>query len=313
MRESKLYEEKTSLGISRHILILQRRSRRKASHSGALPAFFLAKPPHPLSFTAEKPADQAKDLAEILLQKRILVRCERMYKKPPPGQARLTRFPRKLVLPEPQERATFARESFYAWGYQRPMSPWAYFYAGLIVLGVLFACLFPLAPLKLRLAVVYISAGLLSVILSVLAVRSVMATVSWIGTGRTVWLLPNLLADDVPFKSLFTPVISVQERSEGPIWKGLAARAGVLVALASIVWGLYSRGPDQASVKRGASKLHDEMLEWLNLHREHSKKIGSSEAGTTATEPLVDGDAAAPDPSPPLDNGETTEYFNEEL
>lgn len=41
---------------------------------------------------------------------------------------------------------TFQEEYFYAWTYDRPMSPWTYLWSGLVVVIVMLCCLFPLAP-----------------------------------------------------------------------------------------------------------------------------------------------------------------------
>jgi translocation protein SEC62 len=241
--------------------------------------FFEANPHVAETFTSKNkpPEDRAKEVAELLLRKNILIRCERKFKKPPPGQARLTKFPRKLIPPATSyDRATFVRDSFYAWGYERPISMWSYIWAAVMVVVVLAACLFPLAPHWVRLAVVYLSAGLLSLILALILTRSVVAVVTWVGTGRTVWIMPNMLADDVPIKDLFNPYISVEERTpDHPLWKQLVARGLAVVGIVVVGAVLYSRGPDQAAVKKGASRIHDDVLDWLNLQRAGYGKLGN--------------------------------------
>lgn len=61
--------------------------------------------------------------------------------------------------------------------------------------GVLGACLFPLAPNWAKVAVFYLSSGLLILILGLLLLRGTLAAVTWIVSGRTLWLLPNLLSE----------------------------------------------------------------------------------------------------------------------
>lgn len=89
----------------------------------------------------------------------------------------------------------FGEEAFYLWTYERPTSPWTYVIAVLGVLGVLLACLFPLAPYPVKAAVFYLAASLLAVILGILTLRLLLASVSWVVSGHTVWLLPNILSD----------------------------------------------------------------------------------------------------------------------
>lgn len=57
------------------------------------------------------------------------------------------------------------------------------------------ACLFPLAPNWVKIGVFYLTAGLLCLILATLALRSALALSSWLLTGRTLWLLPNVLSE----------------------------------------------------------------------------------------------------------------------
>lgn len=90
---------------------------------------------------------------------------------------------------------TFSEDSFYAWQYERPSSPYRFLFAVLLVVVVMMFCLFPLAPQPIKLAVVYLSMTLLTLIFSVLTVRSILAAVTWISTGKTVWLFPHMLSD----------------------------------------------------------------------------------------------------------------------
>jgi translocation protein SEC62 len=93
---------------------------------------------------------------------------------------------------------TFQEEFFYAWQYERETSPWLYFFSGLVVVVVIAACLFPLAPYWLRLTVVYAAMALLTLIFAIIIVRSIIALTTWVVAGRTLWLFPYLLADVPP-------------------------------------------------------------------------------------------------------------------
>jgi hypothetical protein len=90
---------------------------------------------------------------------------------------------------------SFQEEFFYAWQYEREASPWLYVFSALVVVVVIAACLFPLAPYPVRLGVVYTSMALLSAILAIIVVRSIIAGVSWVALGRSLWLFPYLLSE----------------------------------------------------------------------------------------------------------------------
>jgi hypothetical protein len=60
---------------------------------------------------------------------------------------------------------------FYLWMEDRPMPPWQYAMAVLMVVGILVVCLFPLAPYWLRISVVYFFLGLLAFIFALILVR----------------------------------------------------------------------------------------------------------------------------------------------
>lgn len=90
---------------------------------------------------------------------------------------------------------SFAEDAFYAWTYDRPSSPWMLVFTILGMAGVLAACLFPLAPYGIKVTVFYLASGLLTVILGTLVLRLFVAATSWILTGKTLWLLPNVLSE----------------------------------------------------------------------------------------------------------------------
>jgi hypothetical protein len=60
---------------------------------------------------------------------------------------------------------------------------------------VLGACLFPLAPNWAKIAVFYLSSGLLALLLGSLLLRGAVAAATWIVSGHTLWLLPNIMSE----------------------------------------------------------------------------------------------------------------------
>ena len=49
---------------------------------------------------ASKQDQQVKELGELLLRRRFLIKADRMFKKPKPGRKRLVKWPKKLVPTE---------------------------------------------------------------------------------------------------------------------------------------------------------------------------------------------------------------------
>lgn len=186
----------------------------------------------------------------LLIRRGLVLRVDRVYKKPKPGKKRLTKWPKKLVpvqdksmlvtfppsqihlehivhthLRQAKSMAagiapnvamlhtvahieqvitavsqelllqTFSEDAFYAWTYDRPASPYLWLGSVLIAVLVLAACLFPLAPYKLKVVVLYTSMGLLMTLVGALLVRGLVAGVTWMAVGRSFWVLPNVLSE----------------------------------------------------------------------------------------------------------------------
>lgn len=243
--------------------------------------------------------EQARALGELLLRRGVVLRCDRMVKKPLPGSKRMVKFPKKLVLAEHQQRQVFDEGGFYAFAADRPASAWAYVWAALAVAGVLAACMFPLAPPPVKVAVFYLCAGLLVLIVSVLALRSLVAAASWIATGSTVWLLPNLLSEELPIWELFRPVVSLEPPNCESKWGSHPlVRAGVGAALAAFVWLLYAHSPDKASVARSVMHSRDELFDWLKINPDikllsnTSAATGNATAGNVSSEEVAAANAS---------------------
>ncbi|KAK9806919.1 hypothetical protein WJX72_007432 [[Myrmecia] bisecta] len=220
-----------------------------------------------------KPQDeQVIELAEVLLRKGLLVKGNRMFKKPKPGKKRLSKWPKKLV---PVRELTFTEDAFYAWTYDRPASPWLWLGSGLLILVVIGFCLFPLAPNKVKLGVVYCSASLLILIVSTIVVRALLAAVTWISLGKSLWIFPNLLSDEAGLTEAFWPLVSFEEPEEGKEthWVYRAAVGGGLLASC---WLVYSYAPDKGAVRDEVSRAHDQFMEYLNLHDTGREKLAGN-------------------------------------
>jgi predicted membrane channel-forming protein YqfA (hemolysin III family) len=80
----------------------------------------------------------------------------------------------------------WTEDSFYAWTYDLPASPWLLIGSIGLAVAVLLLCLFPLAPYKLKIAVVYVSLGLVSLLLGTIVLRcdSLLVMPATYGVGR---------------------------------------------------------------------------------------------------------------------------------
>ena len=246
---------------------------------------------------AGKSADEAaQELGSLLLRRDFIIRCDRKFKKPPPGQERLIKFPKKVTLVTGLDAKTFSDSDFYAWRIDAPVSAMVYVLSGLAALSVILVCLFPIAPYWFKAGVVYLLMALLIVIIAILLVRSLIAAISWIATGRTVWLLPNALADDKPITELFSPLIAVQEPNIGVgdtvgKLKHLLLRGGTAAGLAVLTWVLYTKSPGSDKVRQRAFQYRDELFDVLHVYSDEKK--------------LIQG--AQQPPPPPVDESNTTE------
>jgi hypothetical protein len=130
--------------------------------------------------------------------------------------------------------------------------------------------------------------GLLTIMLGTLVLRAIIAAVSWIGTGRTVWILPNALADDKPISELFRPLIDVEEPTyrSGDKYgrvKHVLLRIAVGVLLSGVGFVLYTKSPGSDKVRQNAFKYRDEIFDYLNVHNDRKMlKDGGSESSGKA-------------------------------
>ena len=210
-----------------------------------------------------------KALAELLIERRCLVNAQRKFLKPPPGQSRLIKFPKKVLPVAGPEAKLFHEDGFMCWTYDRPTPTWVYVVSALSAVGVVLLCLFPVAPSSVKISVMYAATGLLVLLTSFLMVRGVIALLSYLVTGRTVWVLPNSLDDNLPFKDSFKPLVSV-ELSElstaADKVKHYGTRLVLLVTVGISTNVLYRNTPGQESLKKNVGRYRDDLFDYFNVY-----------------------------------------------
>ncbi|GBG00036.1 sec62 subunit of ER-translocon [Raphidocelis subcapitata] len=233
----------------------------------------LSRPPGP-DRTVE---DMVRDVMVQLLQRQLVIACDRKFKKPKPGRTKLVKWPRTLEAMRDRE---WREDAFYAWPTDRPTSAWFYVCSGLAAVAVLCITLFPLAPHWARLAVLYILTALLSALMGTLVVRWLVFGVVWIATGSSFWLLPNATSDTLPITKIFSPLISF-ERGE-PGRPQIASRAAALLVLLGCTFVLTRTAPDAKAVRDNVRDAHDSLLEYLNLLSPKDALTGGANATAAA-------------------------------
>ncbi|XP_033353406.1 translocation protein SEC62 [Bombus vosnesenskii] len=147
--------------------------------------------------STEKEKEEAKENKDATGEKDNENKTEEKKKKP------------KVRLEMHMEQYFVDCNDAYVWIYETvPIYYW--FFGGLVVLGAVGVCLFPLWPLSIRHGVYYISvaaAGFLVFILALAFIRLIVFCLLWVPTlGKChLWLLPNLTAD-VGFFASFWPL-----------------------------------------------------------------------------------------------------------
>ncbi len=120
---------------------------------------------------------------------------------------------KKFKLETHEEQKFLDSNEPYVWVYD-PTSMKTYIIGGLLILGAIGICLFPLWPSSVREGVYYLSlagASFLGAILGLVVIKYILFAVIWIVTlGNTqFWLFPNL-TEDVGFFESFVPVYKIK-------------------------------------------------------------------------------------------------------
>lgn len=212
--------------------------------------------------------DQAQEFLALLAKRRLVVACQRKFKKPKPGKKKLAKWPKTLV--PCKDVASLSEEVFFAWTYDKPSGPLFYLMSFLVAVVVIAVCLFPLAPYWVRIYTLYSLTAVLGLILGLLLLRYAVWASLWCVSGHSFWVLPNVLSEEVPAAEAFTPIISFTKAES--FWKSLPTRAGALLLASGVCCLLYMHHPDAETLQSKMHDAHDSVIDLI-------KSMGESKPG----------------------------------
>ncbi|CAA0805796.1 translocation protein-related [Striga hermonthica] len=202
---------------------------------------------------------ETDDIANILLRKSLIVRCDRVVKTVRPGKRKLSTWPAHLEIFADQ--AFSDNDAFFAWTFVNRRPLWQTLLSFFWPVLTLAICLFPVYPHQVKLFILYFCAGVLLLILCLLLVRALVFGVLWIVLGRRVWFFPNILAEEATLKELFQ---FWPQKDEGGRPKWTSRLVYALVAVLVIIL-LRHHAPDEAArarYQKRVSNIIDDVLEW---------------------------------------------------
>ncbi|KAG4920650.1 hypothetical protein GLYMA_18G071100v4 [Glycine max] len=243
---------------------------------------------------------ETEEIANILLAKNLLVRCDRVVKTVRPGKKKLSTWPAHLeIFPE---QVFSENDAFFAWTFVKRHPLWQTLLSFFWPVLTLAICLFPVYPHRCKLLILYSCAGILFLILSLLLIRGTIFGALYIVLGKRIWFFPNILAEEATLRELFR-FWPKKDEEEKPKWTTRIFYAGVAVLFILL---LRHHAPDEAArarYQKRVSNIIDDVLEWsptlaLSGRMEKQQNVanatGSADASKNGPEDAVpaDGDDA---------------------
>ncbi|XWS73558.1 hypothetical protein CRYUN_Cryun02cG0139600 [Craigia yunnanensis] len=202
---------------------------------------------------------ESEDIANSLLQKNLLVRCDRVVKTVRPGKKKLSTWPAHLeIFPE---QVFSENDAFFAWTFVKQRPLWQTLLSFFWPVLTLAICLFPVYPHRCKLLILYSCAGVLLLILSLLLLRATVFGALWIILGKRVWFFPNILAEEATLQELFR-FWPKKDEEERPKW---TARLFYAIVAMLVILLLRHHAPDEAArarYQKRMSNIIDDVLEW---------------------------------------------------
>lgn len=201
----------------------------------------------------------AEDIVNTLLEKNLLVRCDRVMKILRPGKKKLSSWPAHLEIHTEQVFSEY--DSFFAWTFMKRRALWQTIVSFLWPLVALAICLFPVYPYQCKIVVLYSCAGALLFIVTLLSLRAAVFGVLYVLLGKRIWFFPNINAEETTFQELFR-FWPKKDDEAGPKWTSRLTYA-VVAVLAVLL--LRHHAPDEAArarYQKRVSNIIDDVLEW---------------------------------------------------
>ncbi|KAG5138562.1 hypothetical protein AAZX31_08G325300 [Glycine max] len=243
---------------------------------------------------------ETEEIANILLAKNLLVRCDRVVKTVRPGKKKLSTWPAHLeIFPE---QVFSENDAFFAWTFVKRHPLWQTLLSFFWPVLTLAICLFPVYPHRCKLLILYSCAGILFLILSLLLIRGTIFGALYIILGKRIWFFPNILAEEATLRELFR-FWPKKDEEEKPKWTTRLFYAGVAVLFILL---LRHHAPDEAArarYQKRVSNIIDDVLEWsptlalsgmMDKQQNVANATGSADASKNGPEDAApaDGDDA---------------------
>ncbi|KAM0997227.1 hypothetical protein ACFX13_007224 [Malus domestica] len=232
---------------------------------------------------------EAEDIADALLGKNLLVRCDRVVKTLRPGKRKLSTWPAHLeIFPD---QVFSENDAFFAWTFVKRRPLWQTLLSFFWPVVTLAICLFPVYPHRCKLLILYSCLGVLLLFLSLLVMRGTIFGVLYIVLGKRVWFFPNILAEEATLRELFR-FWPKKDEEERPKWTTRVFYAAVAVL---VILLLRHHAPDEAArarYQKRVSNIIDDVLEWsprlaLSGMMENMQTVVNSTEPSNATEEEV--------------------------
>ncbi|KAJ9164342.1 hypothetical protein P3X46_023932 [Hevea brasiliensis] len=202
---------------------------------------------------------EVEEIANTLLRKNLLVRCDRVVKTVRPGKKKLSTWPAHLeIFPD---QVFSENDAFFAWTFVKRHPLWQTLLSFFWPVLTLAICLFPVYPHRCKLLILYSCAGVLLLILSLLLMRATIFGTLYIILGKRVWFFPNILAEEATLRELFR-FWPKKDEEERPKW---TARLFYAVVAVLVILLLRHHAPDEAArarYQKRMSNIIDDVLEW---------------------------------------------------